>query len=61
MLVRRDALQRAGYISTLIPLFAFPNPDGTASERRIEGSIKGPDAVAQNLLPRLKALLAAAR
>jgi thiol-disulfide isomerase/thioredoxin len=52
-----DALARAGYVSQLIPLFAIPNDDGTASERRIEGSIKGPAAVAQNLVPRLLALL----
>jgi thiol-disulfide isomerase/thioredoxin len=52
-----DALSRAGYVSQLIPLFAVPNDDGTASERRIEGSIKGPTAVAQNLVPRLQALL----
>jgi thiol:disulfide interchange protein len=54
----RDALARAGYVSTLIPLFAIPKEDGTASERRIEGSIKGPAAVVQNLVPRLQAMLA---
>jgi thiol-disulfide isomerase/thioredoxin len=54
-----DALTKAGYVSTLIPLFAIPKRDGTASERRIEGSIKGPSAVAENLVPRLKVLLAA--
>jgi hypothetical protein len=53
-----EALERAGYMSTLIPLFAVPNSDGTASQRRMEGSIKGSTAVAANLLPRLKALLA---
>jgi thiol-disulfide isomerase/thioredoxin len=53
-----EALARAGYVSTLIPLFVLPMADGKASERRIEGSIKGPSAVAQNLLPRLKTLLA---
>ena len=51
------ALRGAGYVSRLIPLFAIPKPDGTASERMIEGSIKGPDAVARNLVPRLAALL----
>jgi thioredoxin-like negative regulator of GroEL len=51
-----DALQRAGYKSELIPLFAVPNPDGTASGRQIEGSIKGDGAVAE-ITPRLKALL----
>jgi thiol-disulfide isomerase/thioredoxin len=53
----RDALARAGYASRLIPLFALPNPDGTGSDRRIEGSIKGPAAVDQNLVPRLRAFL----
>lgn len=53
----RDSLEAAGYRSRLIPLFAVPNADGTASAQRIEGSIKGPDAVRQNLAPRLKAFL----
>jgi thiol-disulfide isomerase/thioredoxin len=51
-----DALQRAGYKSELIPLFALPNPDGTASGKQIEGSLKGADAVAE-ITPRLQALL----
>lgn len=51
-----DALQRAGYQSTLIPLFALPRPDGTATGKQIEGSIKGDGAVAQ-ITPRLQALL----
>ena len=53
----RDALKVAGYSSELIPLFALPNKDGTASPQRIEGSVKGPDAVRQNLMPRLQAFL----
>jgi hypothetical protein len=53
----RDALTAAGYGSQLIPLIALPNTDGTASDRRIEGSIKGPDAVRQNLIPRLQGFL----
>jgi hypothetical protein len=52
----KDALQRAGYISNLIPLFAVPRADGTASGKQIEGSIKGDGAVAQ-ITPRLQALL----
>jgi thiol-disulfide isomerase/thioredoxin len=52
----KDALQRAGYISNLIPLFALPRPDGTASGKQIEGSIKGDGAVAQ-IAPRLQELL----
>ncbi len=51
-----DALHRAGYKSELIPLFALPNPDGTASGKQIEGSIKGDGAVAE-ITPRLQALL----
>jgi len=50
-------LRAAGYVSQLIPLFALPAPDGRASGRQIEGSIKGDGAVAQ-ILPRLQALLA---
>ncbi len=51
-----DALHRAGYRSSLIPLFAVPNLDGTASGKQIEGSIKGDGAVA-NITPRLRSLL----
>jgi thiol-disulfide isomerase/thioredoxin len=53
------ALEKAGYVSKLIPLFTLSKSDGSASDRQIEGSIKGPSAVAQDLLPRLRALLAA--
>jgi len=53
----RDALEVAGYSSQLIPLFALPKIDGTASDHRIEGSIKGPDSVRLNLMPRLQAFL----
>jgi len=52
----KDALQRAGYISELIPLFALPLPDGKASGKQIEGSIKGDGALA-NISPRLQQLL----
>lgn len=51
-----EALERAGYRSKLIPLFALPNPDGTSSGKQIEGSIKGDGAVL-NIAPRLHALL----
>jgi len=53
------ALEHAGYHSKLIPLFALPNPDGTSSQKQIEGSVKGADAV-QQISPRLRALLAGA-
>jgi hypothetical protein len=51
-----DRLIVAGYTSKLIPLFALPRLDGTASGEQIEGSIKGPRAVDQ-IAPRLHALL----
>ena len=41
---------------SLIPLFALPKSDGTASNRHIEGAVKGEDAVA-HITPRLRALL----
>jgi hypothetical protein len=53
----RDRLQKAGYASRMIPLFALPRPDGTGSGEQIDGSIKGPGAVDQ-ITPRLRALLA---
>jgi thiol-disulfide isomerase/thioredoxin len=56
--VERDALVAAGYASRLIPLFAVPRPDGSSSERRIEGSVKGEAAVQADLAPRLRQLLA---
>jgi thiol-disulfide isomerase/thioredoxin len=55
-----EALDRAGYASKLIPLFALPREDGTGSRDRIEGSIKGPGAVAE-ITPRLQSLLAKRR
>ena len=51
------ALGRAGYTYKMIPMFALPNADGTASGKNIQGSIKGDGAVAQ-IAPRLHALLA---
>jgi hypothetical protein len=53
----RDTLSAAGYSSQLIPLFALPKTDGSGSADRIEGSVKGPAAVEQNLMPRLQAFL----
>jgi thiol-disulfide isomerase/thioredoxin len=52
-----DRLDEAGYTSNLIPLFAMPNPDGRASGRGMEGSIKGDGAVGE-ITPRLRALIA---
>jgi len=52
----KDRLREAGYASRMIPLFALPRADGTASGEQIEGSIKGDGAVAQ-IAPRLRALI----
>lgn len=52
----KDALQRAGYVSNLIPLFALPRSDGVSSGTQIEGSIKGQGAV-DEITPRLQTLL----
>lgn len=56
----KTELTSAGYSARMIPLFALPNPDGTASPRMISGSIKGAAAVSDNLVPRLRALLGGA-
>lgn len=42
--------------SKLVPLFALPTEDGTCSDRRTEGGIKGDRAVSF-ILPRLQAIL----
>jgi thiol-disulfide isomerase/thioredoxin len=52
-----ERLKAAGYRSRMIPLFALPGPDGAASGKQMEGSIKGDGAVAE-ITPRLRALLA---
>jgi len=51
-----ERLASAGYVSRLIPLFALPGPDGRATGRQMEGSIKGDGAVGE-IVPRLTALL----
>ena len=53
-----NALRVAGYVYQYIPVLALPDPDGRNHGRMIAGSIKGPDAVKTNLVPRLEALLA---
>jgi thiol-disulfide isomerase/thioredoxin len=50
-------LRSAGYNSRFIPLFVLPNPDGTASDKRVEGGIKGDGAVSF-VTGKLKELLA---
>jgi thiol-disulfide isomerase/thioredoxin len=52
-----NALRVAGYLYQYIPVLALPDPDGKNHGRMISGSIKGPDAVRENLVPRLQALL----
>lgn len=54
-----ERLAAAGYQSKLIPLFVVPNADGTASDRRVEGSVKGDGAI-RNLVPRIRSMLTAA-
>jgi hypothetical protein len=51
------ALHRAGYAYEFIPVIALPNPDGRSSGHLLSGSIKGPSAVTDDILPRLRALL----
>jgi hypothetical protein len=51
-----ERLAAAGYASQYIPLFVVPGRDGRASERHIEGSVKG-DAAVQQIAPRLQKLL----
>ncbi len=51
-----DRLAAAGYQSKMIPLLAVPAPDGRCSGKLLQGSIKGPGAVA-DLVPRVRQLL----
>jgi len=52
-----SALRVAGYVYQYIPVLALPDPDGRNHGRMMAGSIKGPGAVQQDLVPRLQALL----
>jgi thiol-disulfide isomerase/thioredoxin len=52
-----ERLRQAGYSSRFIPLFALPKADGTASDKRVEGGIKGDGAVSF-VTNKLKDLLA---
>jgi thiol-disulfide isomerase/thioredoxin len=51
-----DALRAAGYTSRYVPLFVVPGPDGRPTQKRVEGSVKGPGAPAQ-IAARIKPLL----
>jgi thiol-disulfide isomerase/thioredoxin len=57
--VDAERMLLSGYESQFIPLFAAVGPDGKGTGKKIEGSVKGPGAV-DDLVPRLKALLAEA-
>jgi thiol-disulfide isomerase/thioredoxin len=52
-----NALKVAGYVYQYIPVLALPDPDGRNHGHMITGSIKGPNAVQEDLVPRLQALL----
>jgi hypothetical protein len=51
-----ERLLNAGYGSRLIPYFCLPGPDGRATDKHVEGSVKGDGAV-NEITPRLKKLL----
>jgi thiol-disulfide isomerase/thioredoxin len=51
-----ERLLNAGYGSRLIPYFGVPGPDGRATGKHLEGSVKGDGAV-NEIAPRLKKLL----
>jgi thiol-disulfide isomerase/thioredoxin len=53
----RERLERAGYASKMIPLFALPKEDGTDAGLRMEGGMKG-EGAAKELTDRLLRLLA---
>lgn len=52
----RERLAPAGYVGEFIPLFAIPDAEGRASDRKFEGSVKGGGAVA-HIAPRLRKIL----
>ena len=52
----RDRLKASGYSMSKIPYFGVPDEDGRATDRKMEGSIKGEAAVAE-IAPRLRALV----
>jgi thiol-disulfide isomerase/thioredoxin len=56
----RDRIDASGYGGRLIPRFAVPAADGTATDRRIEGGTKSP-AAADEILGRLAPLVEAER
>lgn len=55
----KERLAAAGYKSRFVPLFVVPDAQGRASERQIQGAVKGPQAVA-HIMARLRPLLSGA-
>lgn len=51
-----ERLASAGYASQFIPLFVVPGADGRATDKRVEGSVKGTGAV-PSIIARLRPLL----
>ena len=49
-------LESAGYGSEMIPLWVVPEPSGRGSDKRMAGSVKGPEAVG-DIRPRLRKLV----
>ena len=54
--VDKGRLVDAGYGGAMIPRFVVPNDDGTGSDQRIEGGVKG-EAAVDNIMGRLEPLL----
>jgi len=54
--IDEERLAAAGYGGQMIPRFVLPGSEGLAGNRRFEGSVKGPEAIA-NIVPKLEALL----
>lgn len=51
-----ERLASADYVSSFIPLFAVPKPDGKMSTRKFEGSVAG-NAAVSDIIPKLRGLI----
>lgn len=51
-----ERLNDSGYGGQMIPRFVVPGADGAATDKRFEGSTKGPQAM-DNIVPRLERIL----
>lgn len=56
----RVGLEKAGYLSKYVPLFAIPGPDGRTSPKRFMGASRGEQGVT-SIIERLNALLKPSR